>query len=166
MEGVFIMQSNKEKYPTARYVKFERIIREKDVAGYYHIPEYIRSPEDAYDTIVELTQADRETQEIFGVISLNTKNKVLGCEVIHKGSVNASIVHPRDVYKLALLKGATSIMVFHNHPSGNPAPSREDIDVTKRLNDCGKLLGVELLDHIIVGDDGDFVSLREKGYVG
>ncbi|WP_180230065.1 JAB domain-containing protein [Bacillus sp. AFS073361] len=160
------MRTAKEKYPTARYVKFERIVREKSEGGYYHIPEAIRSPQDAYDTIIELTDAERETQEIFGVVSLNTKNKVLGCEVIHKGSVNASIVHPRDVYKLALLKGATSIMVFHNHPSGNPAPSREDIDVTKRLVECGKLLGIELIDHIIVGDDGDYVSLRDKGYIG
>lgn len=159
------MITNKEKYPTARYVKFERIVREKMEGGYFHIPEAITSPEAAFDTIIELTQADRETQEIFGVISLNTKMKVLGCEVIHKGSVNASIVTPRDVFKLALLKGATCIMVFHNHPSGNPAPSDEDKEVTRRLVECGKLLGVELIDHIIVGDDGDFVSLRDRGVI-
>lgn len=165
MEGVFIMLNNKDKYPTPRYVKFERIVREKEVAGYFHIPETITCPEAAYDTIIELTEANRETQEIFGVISLNTKNKVLGCEIVHKGSVNSSIVHPRDVYKLALLKGATSIMVFHNHPSGNPTPSREDIDVTERLVEGGRLLGIELIDHIIVGDDGNYVSLKEKGYI-
>lgn len=156
------MRTNKDKYPTARYVKFEKLIREKSEAGYYHIPEACNSPESAYDTIIELTQADRETQEVFGVISLNTKMKVLGCEIIHKGSVNSSIVTPRDVFKQALLKGAVSIMVFHNHPSGDPFRSREDIDVTKRLAEAGKLMGIELIDHIIVGDD-KFYSLKERG---
>jgi DNA repair protein RadC len=156
--------TNKDKYPVTRYVKWEKIVKEKEDGGYYHIPEFIRSPECAYDTIVELTDCERETQEVFGVVSLNTKNRVLGCEIIHKGSVNASIVHPRDVYKLALLKGATSIMVFHNHPSGDPKESREDVEVTKRLVEAGKLLGIELLDHIIVGE-GCFNSLREKGFI-
>ncbi|WP_306010495.1 JAB domain-containing protein [Bacillus sp. MMSF_3328] len=156
------MQTNKEKYPTARYVKFEKVVREKEEAGYYHIPEACNSPERAYDTIIELTQANRETQEVFGVISLNTKMRVLGCEIIHKGSVNSSIVTPRDVFKQALLKGATSIMVFHNHPSGDSFRSQEDIQVTRRLAEAGKLMGIELIDHIIVGDD-EFYSLKDRG---
>jgi DNA repair protein RadC len=160
LEGVFIMC--KDKYPTARYVKFEKLIREKEVAGYFHIPDAIGSPQDAFDTIVELTKCDRETQEVFGVLSLNTKNKVIGCEIIHKGSVNASIVAPRDVFKQVLLKGATSFMIFHNHPSGDSFRSNEDIQVTKRLKEVGQLMGIELLDHIIVGDD-EFYSMRDRG---
>ena len=164
VEGVFNM-TNKEKYPTARYVKFEKLLREKEEAGYYHIPEAITSPDSAFDTIIELTQCDRETQEVLGLLSLNTKMRVIGCEIIHKGSVNASIVTPRDVFKMALMKGATSIMIFHNHPSGNPEPSTEDKEVTRRLAECGKMLGVELLDHIIVGDDDRYVSLRDRGII-
>lgn len=156
---------NEVKYPTQRYVKFERIVKEKVKGGYYHIPEAVRCPEDAFDTVIELTECHKETQEVFIVMSLNTKNKVIGCDIIHKGSFNASIVHPRDVYKTALLNGASSIMVFHNHPSEDPTPSREDLHVTKRLQEAGKIIGVELLDHIIVGNEKDFVSLKEKGHM-
>lgn len=159
------MQKNIEKYPTKRYVKFERLVREKEVAGFYHIPAAIGSPQCAFDTIIELTRADEETQEIFGVISMNIKNRVIGCEIIHKGAMNSAIVHPRDVFKMALMKGAAHIMVFHNHPSGDPTPSPQDIEVTKRLVDAGEIIGVHLTDHIIVGDDGNYVSLMERGYM-
>ena len=80
------------------------------------------------------------------------------------GSLNASIVHPREVFKEALRRSAASIICIHNHPSGDPSPSREDIEVTKRLNECGKILGIELLDHLIIGEN-KFVSLKEKGYL-
>ncbi|MEH7114546.1 JAB domain-containing protein [Neobacillus niacini] len=156
------MLTNKDKYPVTRYVKFEKVVREKIEGGYYHIPEACNSPERMYDTIIELTDAARETQEIFGVISLNTKMKVLSCTIIHKGSVNSSIVTPRDVFKEALTAGATSIAVFHNHPSGDSFRSSEDIEVTKRLHEAGKIMGIDLVDHIIVGDD-EFYSLKEHG---
>ncbi|MDQ0269911.1 DNA repair protein RadC [Cytobacillus purgationiresistens] len=78
--------------------------------------------------------------------------------------MNASIVHPREVYKEAFRRSAASIICLHNHPSGDPEPSREDIDVTKRLAECGKIIGIEILDHIIIGEK-KFVSLKEKGYL-
>ncbi len=80
------------------------------------------------------------------------------------GSLNASIVHPREVYKEAIKRSAASIICIHNHPSGDPTPSREDIEVTRRLVECGRLVGIELLDHLIIGDK-TYVSLKEKGYV-
>lgn len=80
------------------------------------------------------------------------------------GSLNASIVHPREVYKEAIKRSAASIICIHNHPSGDPTPSREDIEVTRRLAECGRLVGIELLDHLIIGDK-TYVSLKEKGYV-
>jgi DNA repair protein RadC len=85
-------------------------------------------------------------------------------KVVFIGSLNASIVHPREVFKEALKWSAASIIVSHNHPSGDPAPSREDIAVTKRLVEAGEIIGIECLDHLIVGD-GEFVSLKEKGYI-
>nr|WP_276532468.1 DNA repair protein RadC [Cytobacillus horneckiae] len=95
---------------------------------------------------------------------LNTKNQILSKQTIFIGSLNASIVHPREVYKEAFRQSAASIICLHNHPSGDPAPSREDIDVTKRLAECGKIIGIEILDHIIIGEK-KFVSLKEKGYI-
>lgn len=122
----------------------------------------IRSPEDGYRLMKHfLEELDREA---FIVISLDTKNQPVSINICHVGSLNASIVHPREVMKSAILSNAASIMVGHNHPSGNSSPSREDIEVTKRLAEAGKIVGIELLDHIIVGDD-NFVSLKEKGYI-
>ncbi len=103
-----------------------------------------------------------EEKERFFSIILNTKNKVLGIEEISVGSLNSSIVHPREVYKTAVRKSAASIIVAHNHPSGDPAPSREDVEVTRRLCEAGRLLGVELLDHVIFGD-GEILSMKQKG---
>ncbi|MFD2214991.1 RadC family protein [Metabacillus endolithicus] len=122
----------------------------------------IRSPEDGYKLMKHfLGDLDREA---FIVISLDTKNQPVSINICHVGSLNASIVHPREVMKSAILSNAASIMVGHNHPSGNSSPSREDLDVTKRLAEAGKIVGIELLDHIILGDD-EYVSIKEKGYV-
>ena len=122
----------------------------------------IRSPEDGYKLMKHfLVDLDREA---FIVISLDTKNQPVSINICHVGSLNASIVHPREVMKSAILSNAASIMVGHNHPSGHSSPSREDIDVTKRLVEAGKIVGIDLLDHIIVGDD-NYVSLKEKGYI-
>lgn len=83
-------------------------------------------------------------------------------KTIFVGSLNASIVHPREVFKEAVRQSAASIICFHNHPSGDPTPSREDVDVTRRLASCGKMLGVDVLDHIVIGDRR-FISLKKKG---
>lgn len=122
----------------------------------------IRSPEDGYKLMKHfLGDLDREA---FIVIALDTKNQPTSINICHVGSLNASIVHPREVMKSAILSNAASIMVGHNHPSGHPSPSREDIEVTRRLVEAGKIIGIDLLDHIIVGDE-EYVSLKEKGYV-
>jgi len=155
--------SSKQKYPTQRYVKFTKIVMEKVDAGYYHIPDAIRSPEDAYDTIIETTKCHEETQEVLGALFLNTKNKVVGMEIIHKGSINASVCSVRDIMKSALMHNATSIMVFHNHPSGDPTPSREDIEVTKKLMEAGSFMDLTVLDHIVIGDpEADYTRMRYR----
>ncbi|MFP7299833.1 RadC family protein [Neobacillus niacini] len=122
----------------------------------------IRSPEDGANYV--MNDMRFLTQEHFVCLYLNTKNQVLHKQTIFIGSLNASIVHPREVYREALKRSAASIIAIHNHPSGSPDPSREDIDVTKRLVECGKLIGIELLDHLIIGEN-KFVSLKEKGYL-
>lgn len=120
----------------------------------------IRSPEDAYSYL--RAKIAYEKQEVFYVLYLNTKNEVIYEQAVFKGSLNASIVHPRECYRFAVQHAAASIVCAHNHPSGQPTPSREDINVTKRLAECGKLMGIELIDHLVVCQE-KYVSLKEKG---
>lgn len=121
----------------------------------------IRSPEDAARYLDEMKHLQ---QEHFVVLFLDTKNQVIGKKTVFIGSLNSSIVHPRETFKEAIMRSAASIVVAHNHPSGHSEPSREDIEVTKRLCESGKLVGIELLDHVIIGSLG-FTSLKEKGYL-
>ncbi|PFA23100.1 MULTISPECIES: RadC family protein [Bacillus cereus group] len=122
----------------------------------------IRSPEDCARYMMEEMRFLQ--QEHFVCLYLNTKNQVMHRQTVFIGSLNASIVHPREVFKEAFRRAAASIICLHNHPSGDPTPSREDIEVTKRLVDCGRIIGIEILDHIIIGDH-KFVSLKEKGHI-
>ncbi len=122
----------------------------------------IRSPEDGANYLMD--ELRFLEQEHFVCLYLNTKNQVIHKKTIFIGSLNSSIVHPREVFKEGIRRSAASLICFHNHPSGDPSPSSEDIDVTKRLVECGKILGIEMLDHIIIGDR-KYVSLKEKGYV-
>ncbi|WP_044022696.1 RadC family protein [Bacillus sp. SG-1] len=122
----------------------------------------IRSPEDGANYV--MNDMRFLSQEHFVCLYLNTKNQVLHKQTIFIGSLNASIVHPREVFKEAFRRSAASIICIHNHPSGDPTPSREDIEVTKRLVECGKIIGIEVLDHLIIGEK-KYVSLKEKGYL-
>ena len=119
----------------------------------------IKQPKDAVSLVMEEMRYFRK--EHLRVIMLNTKNVVISMKDVSIGSLNSSIVHPREVFSEAIIKNSASIIVCHNHPSGDPTPSKEDIDVTERLKECGKLLGIELLDHLIIGN-GSYISLKEK----
>ena len=121
----------------------------------------IRSPEDAASFLMQdMTSLQ---QEHFVCLFLNVKNQVIHKKTIFVGSLNASIVHPREIFREAVKRSAASIICSHNHPSGVPTPSPEDIDVTNRLYEAGKIVGVDLLDHVIIGDH-QFISMKEKGY--
>jgi len=122
----------------------------------------IRSPEDGANFL--MNDMRFLNQEHFVCLYLNTKNQVIHQQTIFIGSLNASIVHPREVFREAFRRSAASIVCAHNHPSGDPAPSKEDIDVTRRLVECGKMIGIDILDHLIIGDK-KYVSLKEKGYM-
>ena len=103
-------------------------------------------------------------QEVLRVLFLNTKNVVIGIKDVFKGSLNTSIVHPREIFKEAIKRSSASIIIMHNHPSGDPTPSREDINITVRVKECGDIIGIKLLDHVIVGRE-KHASLKEKGIV-
>ena len=122
----------------------------------------ILSPNDAYEMIKE--QLEGLDREQFIIACLNTKNEPTNISVVSVGSLNKAIVHPREVFKTAILSNAASVMAFHNHPSGETTPSQQDIQLTNRLYEVGELLGIKLLDHLIIGDR-TFTSLKEKGYL-
>ncbi|WP_298783593.1 DNA repair protein RadC [uncultured Marinococcus sp.] len=135
----------------------------KRVFRYSYPDRYVvRSPEDAAEYMMEDLRFLQ--QEHFVVLCLNTKNQIIHKQTLFIGSLNSSIVHPRELFKEALRRSAASIICLHNHPSGDPAPSSEDIQVTKRVAECGRLLGIELLDHVIVGDQC-FESMKEQGFM-
>jgi DNA repair protein RadC len=117
-------------------------------------------PQDAADLLMEELRHLRE--EHFVVLFLNTKNRVIGRQTLSIGSLNASVVHPREVFRAAIRRSSASILCAHNHPSGDPTPSPEDIQLTRRLSEAGELVGIELLDHIVIGDNR-FISLKELG---
>ena len=122
----------------------------------------INSPEDVYR---RLYPAMRESKkEHFVELCLDTKNQVIREDTISIGSLNANIVHPREVFRTALIESAAHIIVAHNHPSGDPTPSREDIDITKKLVETGKIMGIDVLDHVIIGDCRHF-SMKEAGHI-
>ena len=120
----------------------------------------IKSPQDA--AYLLMPRLRYETKEHFVAVMLSTKNHVLGCPVISTGTLNASLVHPRELFKEIITFGAASVIVAHNHPSGDPTPSNDDILLSKKLVEIGKLLEISVLDHVIIGD-GKYVSLKEKG---
>ncbi len=123
----------------------------------------INKPEDAVELVKSIFRySDRE---MMVVVSLDSKNAPLALEVVSVGTVNSCLVQMRELFKHSILNNATSIMCFHNHPSGIPEPSKEDIDITRRMDDSGKLLGIWLMDHIIIGADGLYVSLQERGLI-
>jgi DNA repair protein RadC len=122
----------------------------------------IRLPRDVADLM--FPELAHLTQEHFVCLFLNTKNHVIGKQTIFVGSLDASIVHPREVFKEAIKRSSASVICLHNHPSGDPTPSREDIAITRTLREAGELIGISLLDHIIIGD-GRYVSLKEQGYL-
>lgn len=121
----------------------------------------IRAPKDVARLFMdEMKHYDREH---FKAAFLNTKNQIIKVATVSIGSLNASIVHPREILKPAIAVSAASIVLVHNHPTGDPTPSREDVEFTRRFARCGELIGIELLDHIVIGADR-FQSLKESGY--
>ncbi|MGE0494561.1 MAG: DNA repair protein RadC [Vulcanimicrobiota bacterium] len=121
----------------------------------------IGCPEDVFELLVDMVDYDREH---FVALYLDARRRVIGQETVSVGTLTASLVHPREVFAPALQRRAATVVVAHNHPSGDPTPSAEDVALTRRLVRAGELLGVELLDHIVVGRWG-FASIRELGEI-
>jgi len=122
----------------------------------------VRAPEDVAALMsVEMRELDREH---FKAILLDTKNGIRKIVTVAVGSLNAALVHPRELFKAAVAASAAGIILVHNHPTGSPEPSTEDTDLTIRFVKCGELMGIDLVDHIVIGGDR-FVSMRERGLI-
>ena len=122
----------------------------------------IQMPQDIAALARDVLEMHEMAEENFIIVCLNTKNKIAGIHTISVGTLNEAIVHPREVFKAALLNNASAILLIHNHPSGDPEPSREDIETTHRLANAGDILGVKVFDHVIIGDNR-YKSLKEEG---
>jgi DNA repair protein RadC len=122
----------------------------------------ITSPTDVCNIFMD--ELRYEMKEKFIIILLNTKSEIISKEIISIGNLNSSIVHPREVYKYAIKKSAASILFIHNHPSGNPMPSENDKEITKRLTEVGDIIGIKVVDHIIIGNNQHF-SFKEHNLI-
>ena len=121
----------------------------------------VKNPDDMVQVFNDIVNMDKQAEEIFCIVCFNVKNQITGVFEVSRGGLSSSIVHPREVFKRALLNNAAAILLAHNHPSGNPEPSLDDIKITKRLMKAGKLLNIEVLDHLIIGDE-KHCSLKER----
>lgn len=155
------MKRKKSRRTPYQKIKIE-VVRE---ASAKETPQ-ITNAQNVFDMMYE--EASKQDRECFWTVCLNGKNKVMGVNMVSMGSLTSSIVHPREVFKPAILANAAGVILVHNHPSGDPTPSREDKEMTKRLKDAGEILSINVLDHIIIGGncynslgDGDW-TLENK----
>jgi len=137
---------------------YETLIIKEDIAAYLKTGTRFTAPQQVADTFQFLM---KETKEMFITLHLDGKNRIICMDLVSIGSLNQSIVHPREVFKTALLSNAAAVILIHQHPTGDPSPSSEDIAITRRLKEAGDLLGIKVLDHIIIGDG--YLSFVERG---
>lgn len=143
----------------------KRVTLEKEVSvNRPDLVTIIKSPDDVSYFAKSHLRIHEESEEYLYMICMNTKNRIIGVFELSHGSVNSSIFSVREIFQKALLANAVGIILMHNHPSGDPSPSREDVEVTKRAAEAGKIIGIQVLDHIIIGDHS-YASLKEKGYI-
>lgn len=135
----------------------------KESASNYPVEKFT-SPETITKMLCAVFQMDKKAEEYLYLLSLNTKGKLLGVFEVSHGTVNVSLVNPREIFIRALLTGASNIILAHNHPSGDITPSKDDLSTTKRIEECGKIMGVPLLDHLIIGNNS-FYSMKQCGII-
>ena len=140
-----------------------RVVKEN--GGRYDIDKTINNPIAARNLFIEVAELDKRTEEVFVMATIDVRNKVTGLFEVSTGTLNSSLVTPREVFKRAILQNAAGIVLGHNHPSGNIDASSDDINITKKLVKSGKILGVNVVDHIIVGNEGNYSSMKEKNHI-
>lgn len=152
------------KYKTTLSEDGKAVLEKELSVNYPELDRKMNGPEKVVRLAKEFLHLDDQTEEYLYMICMNSKLDLTSVFEISHGNVNSSIIGAREIFQKALLANAVSIILMHNHPSGDPTPSREDIEVTKRIVEAGRVVGVELVDHIIIGRPM-FTSLKEKGYM-
>jgi DNA repair protein RadC len=152
------------KYKTKLTETNKAVLEKEYSVNCPEIDRKMNSPEKVHKLATHFLRMHEESEEYMYMVCTNVKLELISVFEISHGNVNSSIVGVREVFQKALLANAVSIFLMHNHPSGDPTPSREDIQITKRLVEAGDLLGVQVLDHLIIGRPG-YTSLKEKGYI-
>ena len=140
-----------------------RVVKEN--GGRYDLDKTINNPIAARNLFIEVAELDKRTEEVFVMATIDVRNKVTGLFEVSTGTLNSSLVTPREVFKRAILQNAAGIVLGHNHPSGNIDASSDDINITKKLVKSGKILGVNVVDHIIVGNEGNYSSMKEENHI-
>src|SRR6056297_2091602 len=140
-----------------------RVVKEN--GGRYDIDKTINNPIAARNLFIEVAELDKRSEEVFVMATIDVRNKVTGLFEVSTGTLNSSLVTPREVFKRAILQNAAGIVLGHNHPSGNIDASSDDINITKKLVKSGKILGVNVVDHIIVGNEGNYSSMKEENHI-
>jgi DNA repair protein RadC len=146
------------KFKTIKAV-YETLVVREGITNYLKTGQRYSSPSQVSETFQFLMN---ETKEMFITIHLDGKNRIIAMDVVSIGSLNQSIVHPRSVFMTACLSSAAAIILVHNHPTGDPTPSSEDISITRRLKEAGEIMGISILDHLIIGN-GEYFSFTERG---
>lgn len=141
-----------------------QVVKEEEFP--YSCKATINSPADIRDLLTKHMEMHLEAEEVFIMVTVDTKHRVTGIFEVSRGTLSSSLVHPREVFKRALLMNASKIFIAHNHPSGDVTPSKDDIAITKRLKEAGEVLGVSLLDHLIIGDTPkEYYSFKEAAII-
>lgn len=138
---------------------YENLTVSEEVTNYLKTGTRFTAPSQVADTFQFLM---KETKEMFICLHLDGKNRIICMDLVSIGSLNQSIVHPRSVFQTACISNAAALILIHQHPTGDPSPSSEDIAITRRLKEAGELMGIKVLDHIIIGD-GEYLSFVERG---
>jgi len=152
--------TNKPRTIKFRTIKaiYETLIVSENITNYLKTGTRFTAPSQVYETFSFLM---KETKEMFITLHLDGKNRIIALDLVSIGSLNQSIVHPRHVFSTACLTNAAAIICVHQHPSGDPSPSSEDLSITRRLKEAGEIMGIKVLDHIIIGD-GQYLSFVER----
>lgn len=155
-------EHKKKECTSAKRIQVVGVRMVRETSSILYPGRRIRRPQDAAELFRQfIGECDRE---VFSILCLNIKNEPTAIHMVSTGTLNNSLVHPRETFKLAILANSAAIIACHNHPSGEADPSSEDINVSKRIQQSGDLLGIDLLDHIILGQNS-YVSMKERGLI-
>lgn len=154
------LNKNIDKHSKRVDIVTVKLVKEKSIS---YLPRVISKPQEVAKLFSNFIKDSDKEQ--FVICCLNTKNQPTNISIISIGCVDSTLVHPREVFKVAILSNASAIILCHNHPSGNTEPSKDDKMITERICEVGKIHGIKILDHIIIGDDNNFLSFKEAGYI-